>query len=144
MAGETIFACRHVKVNSVAVTDATHARVVPSSVARKDQGPAGSVGQRDAMVTYRRVMVEVYGTDPIALLALIAAVKASVEVGTFGVAGALEKLTVKNVYFFEPIGQVEVPANDAGGSLAVFGIRGVGLWATTDTFALMIVAAAGA
>ena len=77
------------------------------------------------------------------LLALIGATANNLVLGTYGAAGATEKLTVKNVYFVEPVGGLEIARKDVGGRLAAsFGARGIALWGAADTFATMIAPAA--
>ncbi|HET6497424.1 MAG TPA: hypothetical protein VFH61_18915 [Thermoleophilia bacterium] len=79
------------------------------------------------------------------LLAKIGATAANLVLGTQGAAGALEKITVKNVYFVEPVGALEIARKDVGGRLpSSFGARGIALWGAADTFATMIAPAADA
>ena len=143
-AGNTIFACRYAKHPTAAIAGVTHCRITPGTVSKKDQGAAGSTGRADTLVTDRGITVEVFGTDFAALTALIGATAANLVIGTEGAAGANEKLTIKNVYFVQSIAAVEIPAKDEGGKLAPFGVRGIGLWGDSDTFALMLVPAADA
>ena len=143
-AGDTIFACRSFKHPTVAVDGVTHCRISPTTVTKKDQGAAGSTGRADTLVTDRGITVEVFGKDFAALIALLGATAANAVIGTEGAAGTNEKLTVKNVSFVEPIAGVEIPAKDDGGKLAPFGVRGIGFWGDSDTFALMLTAAADA
>ncbi len=144
MAGEKLYTCRNAKHPTNAIGGVTHARIAPSTVHKVDQGAAGSTGRAGTLVTDRGVMVELYGTNYAALIALLGATAANLVLGTEGLAGANEKLTIKNVYFVEAIAAIEIPEKDTGGKLAPFGVRGIALWGGADTFALMIVAAADA
>jgi hypothetical protein len=76
------------------------------------------------------------------LLAILGTAQANAVIGTVGAGGAAEKITVKNVTWTMVTSNIEIPANDAGGKLALFGVRGYAAWASTDTLATMIVAAA--
>ena len=140
--GDTIFACRDAKHPTSAIAGVTHCRITPTTVSRKDQGAAGSTGRAGTLVTNHGITVEVFGTDFAALIALLGATAANLIIGTEGAAGTNEKLTIKNVYFVESIAAIEIPAKDEGGKLAPFGVRGIGFWGATDTFALMLTAAA--
>lgn len=142
MAGERIFTARYAKHPTVAITGVTHARIVRSTTDKVDQGAAGATGRADGLVTDNDCRVELYGKSYAALLALIGATKANLVIGTEGSAGTNEKCTLKNVYFLEPIGPVDIPAKDGGGNLSVVGVRGIALWGGADTWALMEVWAA--
>ena len=142
--GDTIFACRNAKFPTVAIAGVTHARVTPGTTAKKDQGAAGSTGRAGTMVSDRGLTVELYGTDFAALFAILGAAKQNCVIGTYGAAGALEKLTAKNVAFVESIPAIEIPEKDSGGKLAAYGIRGIACWGAEDTFATMLAAASDA
>ncbi len=139
-AGDTIFACRSA-THGGALAGVTHARISPSTVWKVDQGPAGSPGPADALVTDKEVAVELYGTDYAALLGRIGQTAGNCVINTEGAAGADEALTVTNVYFAEIIGQVELSEKDTGGKLPVFGIRGFVNFGAGEAFADVLSAA---
>lgn len=141
MAGERIYAARYAKHPTNAIAGVTHCRITPSAQRKRDAGVAGTTGLADSLVSYRGVGVELYGSRYAALLGRIGQAKADLVLGTYGQAGALQKITIKNVIFLEAIGSIEIPRNDAGGKLATCGIRGIALWGANDTFATMIDAA---
>jgi len=144
MAGETIFACRYAKFPTNAIAGVTHARLLPDTVERADQGAAGSTGPADGISEYNILVVELYGKDFAALTALIGATKANLIVGAVGAAGASEKHTIKNVIFLDGVAPIDIPAKDEGGKLAAYGIRGLALWGSEDSWATMLVAASDA
>ncbi len=141
-AGEVIYVCRSFKHPTIAVAGVEYARITPSTTVKADRGSAGATGRAGSAITDKGVTVEVYGTNFAALIALLGQ-SANAVIGSEGEDGALEQHTVKNVKFTESISAVEIPSKDSGGKLAPFGIRGIGLWASSDTFATMIAAGAG-
>jgi len=144
MAGERIYAARHFKHPTSAVAGVTHARITVTTESKQDQGDAASAGRAGTLRTFNRIRLELFGTNYAALLALIGAASANGVLGTYGAAGDPEKITVKSVFFLEPIAQVEIPEKDSGGKLAPFGVRAMACWGQSDTLATMIVAASDA
>ena len=142
MSAEKIFKFRHAKHPTTALAGVLYGRFTPTTVSKVDQGGANATGRAGSATTKRGVEVEIYGTNYAALLALIGATAANLVLGTLGAAGANEKITIKNVYFVEPIGPIEVPEKDTGGKLQMSGVKGIACWGSADTFATMIVAAA--
>jgi hypothetical protein len=141
-AGSVIYAARYVKQTSTAINQATHAQINPTTVSRTDPGGAGDPGDREHLVTKKGLGVTIFGNDYTALLALVGSAAANIVIGTYGAAGALEKLTVKNVKFVGVPQAIDIPENDAGGKIGKFAIHGDCEWANSDTFATMLVAAA--
>jgi len=141
-AGSVIYAARYVKQTTTAINQATHAQINPMTVYKTDPGGAGDPGDREHIVTRRGLGVTIFGNDYTALLALVASAPANIVIGTYGAAGALEKLTVKNVKFVGVPQAIDIPENDSGGKIGKFAIQGQCEWGTSDTFALMLVAAA--
>jgi hypothetical protein len=140
---QKVFGARYAKHPTVAVAGVTHARIIPSTVAREDPGGAGATGRAGTCVTNRGMNVEVYGTNYAALLAMLEAAAANLVIGFYGDNGALRKLTLKSVRFVEWIAPIDIPEVDAGGNkLNTPGIRGMCLWGDSDTFATMMTEAA--
>ena len=116
----------------------------------KDAGGALEAGGIRGHVhfTAGQVFADVITADPTrftGVLAEIGATAGNLVLGTQGAAGANEKLTVKNVYFVEPVGALDIARKDVGGRLpSSFGARGIALWGAEDTFATMIAPAAEA
>ncbi len=142
MAGERIHALTEAKHPTTAIDGVTHAAIVPSTVPSRDPGGAGSPGVAETMVNDSGVDVILWGMDYAALLALIGAAAANLVLGIKGVAGANEKITIKNVYFDSVPTQIELKAKDAGGNVPTCSVKGTAQWGTDDTFALMVLAAA--
>ncbi|MFB3893219.1 MAG: hypothetical protein ACE15C_14480 [Phycisphaerae bacterium] len=138
-AGDRVYVARYAKHPTDEIPGITHFKIPGGTTAVKDQGAAGSTGRADSLLTDRDVFVELYGNQFAPLVALIGASKANCVLGYKGAAGANEKFTVKNVYFFQSLAAIEIPEKDSGGKLAAFGVRGIALWDLTDTFATMIV-----
>jgi hypothetical protein len=131
-AGERIFAVT--SVNALAA--ATHIGLEPSTAFVVDPGAAGFPGPADFVVTAFDLAVTIYGEDEAELMALVAAAAADLVVGTLGAAGAAETWTISDVYFDEVPSEMAVPANDAGGKVPVFAVRGhVQAWEAANTFA---------
>ena len=146
MAGEAqkIFACRGAKTGSTAINGVTHAALSPRVTKVIDPGPAGTPGQSESVVVDRGLGVSLFGHDMPTLLALVGTAKATIILQIYGPAGALQKLTLTNVYWNEVLGEMSVPAKDGGGKVPAFGIRGEVEWGANDTFAAVLVAAADA
>jgi len=142
MAGEVVYKLRHAKHPTVAIAGVTHAGIDIQTSSARDPGDAGAPGTEETQLTDRRILVTLYGKELAALTALLGAAAANLVLGYTGAAGANEKLTLKNVAFTE-VGQgLALPAKDAGGNAPVAAVRGEAEWGVSDTFALMIVAAA--
>ena len=143
-AGDRIFRTRYVKKNATAVDGATHARVtVAGPAVFIDPGDAAALGPAEVQVGGGfGIGVQVFGVNPIDLLALIGAVAENVVIGIKAEAGANEKITVKSVVFTGEIAAMEIPRNDAGGPIAPHGVQGIAEMGPTDTIATMIVKAA--
>ena len=145
-AGDQVaFHARSVEHNSVAVDGAAMARITVSEVTGEDRGSATAEGEpADVIMQRHRLEVEVMGKNPNALRALVAATAANLVIGYKGAAGANEKHTLKNVYFSSFSGPLPIRDRDTGGKVALWGVRGIGLWGDSDTLALMWVSAADA
>ena len=143
-AGDLVpFMCRSVKCPTDAVAGVRAASIIVTGVAGEDPGPAGVAGgPAEVLLQKQRIEVTIYGKDPNALRALVGAVAADCVIGYKGTAGANEKHTIKNVYFTDFVGQLDIRDPDTGGPLPMFGVRGVAQWAADDTLALMWVSAA--
>ena len=109
-----------------------------------DKGSAGSPGRKASLVTYRDLVIRVYGSNVAALLALIGSAAEQLVVGYQDGAGANRKRTYKMIRFTTPVGTVDIKSKDAGGKTAVYCVEGHGCWLSTDTLALMRVDAADA
>lgn len=144
MAAEKIFVLRHAKHPTSEIAGVTHGRFSPGVVKKTDPGSAGDAGDAETLVTHMSLGVTVFGTDYAALLALVGATVANLILGTSGAAGALEKITIKNVYFDGVPQAMDLPKKDGPGTIAGFGVTGTAQWGTADTFATMLVAAADA
>ena len=140
--GDRIFRTRYVGVGATPdmVDGATHARVtVAGPAVFIDPGDAGAPGPAEVQVgSGFGIGVQVFGINPIDLLALIGAVAANVVVGIKAEAGANEKITVKSVMFTGEIAPMEIPRNDQGGPIAPHGVQGIAEMGASDTIALMI------
>jgi hypothetical protein len=141
MSGERIMTCRNAKYPTTAILGVTHFRVVPSTTERTDPGIAGSPGRSAALVTDMGLAVELFGTDYAALLALVGSASANLVLGVFSASGGKEKITLKNVYFGSVPGGIEGAPKHVAGTVGEFCIRGTCDWGSSDTFALMMVAA---
>ena len=142
MAAEKIHAARYLQHGTPKLTYGTYASFGPTATSSRDPGVAGTPGDAGGLVTNRGLQVSFYGQDFAELLALVGAVAANAIVGISGLAGALEKITFKNVYFDQILGEMMIPAKDGGAPVSVLGIRGTAQWGASDTFALMAVGAA--
>lgn len=139
MSEAAVLKCRYFKHPTNAISGVTHVAIVPSTVKKVDQGGADATGQAASLVTKSRLMIEVYGTNFAALLALIGATAANGVAGYTDGAGALRKRTFKNAYFVEPIPPVHVPVRDETGKPVPFGVRAVCLGEAADSWTTMIV-----
>lgn len=137
---ETIYTLTDISHGAANLSYGLFARLTPRTVFKVDQGAAGSPGPAGVLVTYSELACEIYGQDFAELLALIGATKATLTLSVSGAAGAAQSVAVTNVYFDEIIGQVELPAKDAGGTIAAFGIRGQCAFGAAETFADVITA----
>jgi hypothetical protein len=142
MAAEKILKCRGATHGVTDINNITHAQIMPTATSKIDQGDASAPGPSDAVITDRRLRVQVMGTDWSELIALVGATAANLVLQITGASGANEKITIKNVYFSEIPSQIDLPEKDAGGKLPTVAITGEALWGSTDTFATMIVGAA--
>jgi len=142
MAGEKLFTCRYAKHPTDAIDGVTHFAIAPTAQSATDPGGAGAPGDAESLVTHQSLRVTLYGTDLVALLALVGAAAANLVIGTKGAAGANEKLTFKNVYFDAVPQGMNVPKKDAPGTIPGAAITGTAQWGSDDTFATMLVAAA--
>lgn len=120
MAADTgrIFAHEGATHDAVSIDGASHARIAPAAFAKRDKV------LRKSVVTKTRVDVEVYGNNPRALLALIAATKANLVISVIRDDGSTGTETLVDVYFYQEIDGVDIPEADEGGKLAGMGIRG--------------------
>ena len=132
MACEALFKCRSVTHGSLLV-EASHARLTPSTIFKIDPGPAGSPGPVDAVITYREVMVEMFGRDFAELAACVGTTEDCV-IGVEGAAGAAETLTASSVTMSEYVNSIEIPENDAGGKIGEVGVRGYVNFAAGEGF----------
>lgn len=137
---------RYVKKGAglTAVAGAQYFSYTVRPVAVVDGGPAGTPGRAASLVTYRDLVVRVYGSNVPALLALIASTAEILAVGYQTAAGVNRKKTFKKVAWTTPLGVCEVRAKDSGGKVSMYGVEGHGCWLSADTLALMVVDAADA
>ena len=142
MSAERIYYTRDFKYPTVAVAGVRSIGIVPGAVKFTDPGTGGSPGPAGSVIGKKTLTINVYGVDLVVLLALVGATAANGVAGIVGTAGANEKLTFKNLYFNSVPQAMNIPADDQGGSVAGFGISGDCQWGASDTFPLMIVAAA--
>ena len=138
--GDRIFRARYFKHPTSAIDGVTHARVaVAGPAVFSDPGGAAAPGaaefQTGGGIT---ITVQVFGVNPIDLLALVGAASANAVIGIKAEDGGNEKITVKNVVFTGEIAGIEIPRNDQGGPLAPHGVQGIAEMAASDTIALMI------
>jgi len=138
--GDRIFRTRYVKKNATAVDGATHARVtVAGPAVFTDPGGAGAPGPAEVQVGGGiAIGVQIFGVNPIDLLALIGATAENMVIGIKAEDGGNEKITVKSVMFTGEIAAMEIPRNDAGGPIAPHGVQGIAEMGASDTIALMI------
>jgi len=127
-----------------AVAGAQYFSYTVRPVAVADPGPAGTPGRAASLVTYRDIVVRVYGSNLAALLALIGSAAEGLTVGYQTAAGVNRKKTFKKVAFTTPLGTCEVRSKDSGGKISMYGVEGHGCWLTNDTLALMVLDAADA
>jgi len=142
-AGDKIYACRSATHNSVGVDGVTHAQIVVRTTSREGRNPVLG-GVEDVAVVGYDVRVRLFGHDQNALIGLIADAANDAVIDTVGEAGALEKVTVKDVMFTGILTDVDIPERDGGGKVAPFGIEGPALFGDSDTLATMLVWAADA
>jgi len=138
--GDRIFRTRYVKKNATAVDGATHARItVAGPAVFVDPGDAGAPGPAEVQVGGGiTITVQVFGVNPIDLLALIGATAENMVIGIKAEDGGNEKITVKSVAFTGEIAALEIPRNDQGGPIAPHGVQGIAEMGANDTIALMI------
>jgi len=138
--GDRIFRARSAKHPTDAIDGITHARVIAGTPAVfTDPGDAAAPGPAEVQVGGGAgVRVELYGVNPIDLLALVGAASANVVIGIKAEDGANELITVKSVVFAGEIAAMEIPRNDQGGPIAPYGVFGLAEWGAADTYALMI------
>jgi len=142
----TAFWLRYAKHPTVAINKARRASITITTVKAEDPGSAvQAASPATVAVGKMRVDVQLFGTDPAAIRALIAEAAANLVLGYVGDAAANEKHTLKNVRFHTPLGQLELPDPDApGGTISVWGIAGTCVAVSTDTLALAWVTATDA
>jgi len=137
---DIVYCLRSAVHNVTTIANAIYARVVPRTVFRVNQGAAAAKGPAEALVTYYELAAEVYSTDYAELLALIGAAKSTLTLGIEGAAGADQSIALSNFMFTEALPPIEVPANDAGGTLRASGIRGYVEFGAGEVFADVITA----
>jgi hypothetical protein len=137
------FHCRNAKHPTTAIDGIRAARIIVTGVSGEDPGDAAMAGGPEKVLLQRqRIDVELYGNNPNALRALVAATAANLVIGQKGEAGANEKHTIKNVYFTDFTGPLEIRDPDSGGPIPMYGVRGTAEWGAADTLALMWLTAA--
>ncbi len=143
-AGDQVpFQCRYAKHPTDEIDGVRFARITVSGTTGENPGPAKQAGgPASQLVQKQRINVEIFGTNPNALRALVAAAAANLVIGYKGVDGANEKHTLKNMYFSAFVGALEVRDPDTGGPIPMYGISGTLNWGADDTLALMWVSAA--
>jgi len=141
-AGDRIFSCRAVTKNATPIDGATHASFGVTTARFTDPGGAGAPGPVEHQVGKQSIRVSVFGINLNVLLALIGSTAEDIIIGTKGVAGANEKITLTGVAFTDLLGDVEIPRDDAGRAIAPYGIAGECEWGAEDTLATMILAEA--
>jgi len=145
-AGDRIFRTQYVGIGATPdlVDGATHARItVAGPAVFTDPGDAAAPGVAEVQVGGGiTIGVQVFGVNPIDLLALIGEASGNVVIGIKAEAGANEKITVKSVVFTGEISAMEIPRNDQGGPIAPHGVQGIAEMGVEDTIATMIVKAA--
>lgn len=146
MAGDTTaFHIRYAKHPTNDIAGVRYASVTFSSAVGEDPGEADAVGGPEKVaVQKQRIDVELYGTSPAALRALVGATAANLVLGHKAGSGDNEKDTIKNVAFTRFLGQLMFRDPDSGGDIPVFGVGGTAEWIDTDTLALMWLNAADA
>jgi len=142
----TAFWLRYAKHPTTAISKARRAAITITTVKAEDPGSALQGASPAAVAVGKmRVDVQLFGTDPAAIRALQAAATANLVLGYVGDAAANEKHTIKNVRFHTFLGQIELPDPDnAGGTIAVWGIAGTCVAAYADTLALAWITATDA
>jgi len=139
-AGDAIYVCRGGSVGGVDVDSLTHARLIPKTTFKIDNGPAGWPGEAGGMVSQLELAVELFGLDGIEMLGLLSDTEAEVILLTRGPAN--ESLTVADVVFCEAAGAIEAPEKDAGGKInPAQGVRGFVTFGDNETFGDVLVAA---
>lgn len=129
--------------NATPITGATHWGYAVKLDRSLESGGCGTPGRAGAMVNRKDIVVRVFGTSILALLALIGSTKENFVGGFATPAGNLKK-TFKNVRFTTPLGTFTIKDKDTGGKISAFGIEGHCCWGDADTLATMIVTAADA
>ena len=142
-AGDVIHVCRGAKHGSTTLANATHFAISAPTQKSSDGGGAAYPGVKDEIVTKMDVFVEIFSNSYVELLALVGLAAANFVGLTKGASGANEQITVKNVVFSEAPGQIQAKNPGSTGEVGNFSIKGRALWGASDTFATMIVSAAG-
>ena len=141
--GDRVFALRKATFGAD-VADVVYASISDQAVKIVDPGDAAAPGIAEIQITHRSKQVTVYGFNRNALRALHGAAAAALVLGTLGLAGALEKCTLKKVFFGDPVGEFTIQRPDQPGTVTLWGIRGECIWAAGDTDAAMELWAADA
>ena len=146
MAGDTTaFHIRYAKHPTDDIAGVRYASVTFSSAVGEDPGEADAAGGPEKVALQRqRIDVEVFGTNPATLRALVGAAAANLVLGHKAGSGSNEKDTIKNVAFTRFSGPLMFRDPDTGGDIPVFGVGGTAEWIDTDTLALMWLNAADA
>jgi len=141
--GEKIYALRSATQNAAGVDGVTHASISVRPLARTALN-SKSGGIEDSAIVGYNIRVRLFGHNQVALTGLFEDAAADTVIDTIGLAGALEKATIKSVNYIDAVADVDIPERDGGGKVAPFGIEGVAHFGDADTLALMIVWAADA
>jgi hypothetical protein len=144
--GDRIFTCRSVKAPTSAIDGVRYAVVSKRRMGpTQDPGvPTAAGGPAERQAAGWRIEITVWGTNLNALNTLAGQATANCVIGYKGAAGALEKVTYKNVHFFDFVGDATFRDPDTGGVVNMSGVRGVAEWGVSDTLALMEVFASDA
>jgi len=145
-AGARIFYCRTVTKNATPIADAVAGRIrLTPGPEFVDPGGAAAPGPVEVQQGGGYdIGFDIFGRDLNVMKALLGSAAENIIFATKGVAGANEKHTLKNGKITAWLGQVEIPDPTSGGVTQVYGVSGRCEWTSTDTLALMWVAAADA